>query len=252
MDQPGPAAGPGLATGDLRQDDRVAPLQPAHPAYVIYTSGSTGRAKGVAVTHHSVVSLIAGTRELFGFGAADAWTWFHSLAFDFSVWELWGALAHGGRLVVVPWQVSRSVRELLSLLARERVTVLSQTPSAFYQLMQAEAQDRAGADLALRWVVFGGEALDVRRLDGWHARHPRVPSLVNMYGITETTVHVTCLPLDPGKAAGGRPAARSAVRSPACGCSCSMSSCSRCRPGWPASCTWPGRGWPGDTRIVPA
>ena len=161
-------------------------------AYVIYTSGSTGQAKGVGVTHRDAVSLFTSTRRLFDFGADDAWTWFHSAAFDFSVWELWGPLLTGGRIVTVPYAVSRSPEEFLDLLEREEVTVLSQTPSAFYQLM-AEIEGQGKMLTSLRTIVFGGEALDPARLAGWWSRHPSGdgPRLVNMYGITETTVHVT-------------------------------------------------------------
>ncbi|MEV6029490.1 amino acid adenylation domain-containing protein, partial [Streptomyces sp. NPDC052036] len=178
--------------------ERLAPVTSDVPAYVIYTSGSTGRPKGVVVEHASVVRLFSATDGWFGFGADDVWTLFHSYAFDFSVWELWGPLLYGGRLVVVPFEVSRSAGEFLALLAREGVTVLNQTPSAFYQLMQAERDDPATGDaLALRYVVFGGEALDLGRLASWYERRgDGGPTLVNMYGITETTVHVTYLPLD--------------------------------------------------------
>ncbi len=173
-------------------------LDPHNPAYVIYTSGSTGEPKGVAVTHQNVVRLFGATEHLFRFGADDVWTLFHSFAFDFSVWEIWGPLLHGGRLVVVPYSVSRSPAEFLRLVARERVTVLNQTPSAFYQLMQADADNpEAGGKLALRHVIFGGEALELSRLDKWCERHAEgAPTLVNMYGITETTVHVTHITLD--------------------------------------------------------
>ncbi|MGW0934575.1 non-ribosomal peptide synthase/polyketide synthase [Streptomyces sp. NPDC002666] len=173
-------------------------VDPAHPAYVIHTSGSTGDPKGVVVPHRNVVRLFDTTRELFDFRAEDVWTLFHSYAFDFSVWELWGALLHGGRLVVVDHDTSRSPGRFLELLARERVTVLNQTPSAFHQLMQADEEaPETGRSLALRTVVFGGEALEPARLAGWYERHPDdAPRLVNMYGITETTVHVTYAALD--------------------------------------------------------
>ncbi|MEU3831006.1 amino acid adenylation domain-containing protein, partial [Streptomyces sp. NPDC029080] len=167
---------------------------PHHPAYVIYTSGSTGRPKGVVNTHHNVVRLFDATRRWFDFGPDDVWTLFHSYAFDFSVWELWGALLHGGRLVVVSYEVSRTPGAFLDLLAEHGVTVLNQTPSAFHQLAQADAS--GPRRLALRLVVFGGEALRLSRLADWYRRHPDdAPVLVNMYGITETTVHVTYQPL---------------------------------------------------------
>ena len=183
----------------------AAGLAPQHPAYVIYTSGSTGTPKGVAVTHQNVVRLFGTTEHLFHFGTLDVWTLFHSFTFDFSVWEIWGALLHGGRLVVVPYAISRSPPEFLMLMAREGVTVLNQTPSAFYQLLQTDRErPELGRGLALRHVIFGGEALDPRRLDGWYERHPdNAPALINMYGITETTVHVSHLLLDRKLAASG-------------------------------------------------
>ncbi|MFF8770891.1 amino acid adenylation domain-containing protein [Kitasatospora sp. NPDC015120] len=187
----------------LAQHERTRPLRAEDTAYVIYTSGSTGRPKGVPVTHHNVVRLFSATDHWFGFGADDVWTLFHSYAFDFSVWELWGALLHGGRLVVVPHLVSRDPAAFLALLARERVTVLNQTPSAFYQLSAAD-RERPGSELALRYVVFGGEALELARLDDWYRRHADdAPTLVNMYGITETTVHVSHIALDRASAAAG-------------------------------------------------
>jgi amino acid adenylation domain-containing protein len=168
---------------------------PDSAAYVIYTSGSTGRPKGVVVTHANVLRLFDATQDRFGFGAEDVWTLFHSYAFDFSVWELWGALLHGGRLVVVPFETSRDPEAFRALLGREGVTVLNQTPSAFRQLARAD-ESAAGDDLALRWVVFGGEALEPRSLKPWFDRHGDArPRLVNMYGITETTVHVTHRPV---------------------------------------------------------
>ncbi|TIS74785.1 MAG: amino acid adenylation domain-containing protein, partial [Mesorhizobium sp.] len=172
-------------------------LRPDHPAYVIYTSGSTGRPKGVVVPHQNVTRLLGSTDHWFQFGSDDVWTLFHSYAFDFSVWEIWGALATGGRLVVVPQLVSRSPGEFLELLVREGVTVLNQTPSAFSQLMQADRErPEIGRQLALRVVIFGGEALELKRLADWYERHGETtPRLINMYGITETTVHVSYLAL---------------------------------------------------------
>ncbi|MFH9392974.1 amino acid adenylation domain-containing protein [Streptomyces sp. NPDC017556] len=160
------------------------------PAYVIHTSGSTGRPKGVLVPHANVTALVDAVRDDFGLSPDDTWTCFHSAAFDFSVWEIWGPLLTGGRLVLVDHWTSRSPEDFHALLVRERVSVLSQTPSAFTQLAAA---DRTGGDLsALRLVVLGGEPLDTRPLLGWFDRHPEDRCrLVNMYGITETTVHVT-------------------------------------------------------------
>ncbi|MEU0656877.1 amino acid adenylation domain-containing protein [Streptomyces albogriseolus] len=176
---------------DLTDAERHSPTGPSDTAYIIHTSGSTGRPKGVPVPHTNVVRLFAAAAEHFDFRADDVWTLFHSYAFDFSVWEIWGALLHGGRLVVVPYAVSRSPREFLDLLHREGVTVLNQTPSAFEQLVDADAE-RGGDAGALRYVVFGGEALRPARLRPWTERHGLDrPALVNMYGITETTVHVT-------------------------------------------------------------
>src|SRR6516162_6673797 len=176
----------------------AAVLQPHNLAYVIYTSGSTGTPKGVAITHQNVVRLFGTTEHLFRFDAHDVWTLFHSFAFDFSVWEIWGPLLHGGRLVVVSYLISRSPGEFLALIAREGVTILNQTPSAFYQLVQAErVHPELGRTLVLRHVIFGGEALDVRRLEDWYEHHPdSAPALANMYGITETTVHVSHILLD--------------------------------------------------------
>ncbi|WP_454197557.1 amino acid adenylation domain-containing protein, partial [Nocardia sp. Marseille-Q1738] len=188
----------GLADGPVTDAERVAPLRAGNLAYVIYTSGSTGVPKGVGVTHRNVVELLTNTRPLFGFDERDVWTVFHSFAFDFSVWELWCALATGGSVVVVDYVTSRSPELLRELLIREKVTVLNQTPSAFRQLGEADRGASATTgEFALRYVIFGGEALDLRHLRSWYERHPvDAPRLVNMYGITETTVHVSFLPLD--------------------------------------------------------
>ncbi|WP_186057477.1 amino acid adenylation domain-containing protein [Burkholderia gladioli] len=177
-------------------------------AYVIYTSGSTGQPKGVMIEHRNVTRLFAATQAWYGFGPQDTWALFHSFAFDFSVWEIWGALLHGGRLVIVPKLTSRSPQACYALLCDTGVTVLNQTPSAFRQLIAAQAE--SDREHKLRHVVFGGEALEVGMLRPWYedARN-RDCQLVNMYGITETTVHVTYWPLSAeggGTSAGiGRP-----------------------------------------------
>ncbi|MFJ4095287.1 amino acid adenylation domain-containing protein [Kitasatospora sp. NPDC089913] len=184
----------------LAEEPSTAPetsgLAPDNSAYVIYTSGSTGRPKGVVVSHRNAVRLFTAAAGHFDFGPSDVWTMFHSFAFDFSVWEIWGPLLHGGRLVVVPFDVSRSPEDFLALLSEEHVTVLNQTPSAFHELVRAD-RERPDRPLDLRYVVFGGEALDLGRLSAWYDhRADDAPVLVNMYGITETTVHVSHLALD--------------------------------------------------------
>jgi amino acid adenylation domain-containing protein len=165
--------------------------RPEHLAYVIYTSGSTGLPKGCLVTQANVMRLFTATDPWFHFNGDDVWTLFHSSAFDFSVWEIFGALLYGGRLVLVPYMVSRSATEFRQLLLQEGVTVLNQTPSAFRQLTQADSTHERGG-FALRYVIFGGEALEFQSLRPWFDRYgDSSPRLVNMYGITETTVHVT-------------------------------------------------------------
>ncbi|WP_260396971.1 non-ribosomal peptide synthetase [Variovorax sp. KBW07] len=189
-------------SGEPAHDPGVG-VDPGSLAYVIYTSGSTGRPKGAQLSHRNVTRLLAATDGWFGFGPDDVWTMFHSYAFDFSVWEIFGALCTGGKLVVVPFWVSRSPEDFLSLLRTERVTVLNQTPSAFGQLTRLPALAEGG--LALRCVIFGGEALEPETLRSWMDRFgDETPRLVNMYGITETTVHVTYRPITRRDLDGGR------------------------------------------------
>ncbi|MEM4990087.1 amino acid adenylation domain-containing protein [Collimonas sp. H4R21] len=170
-------------------------LAPSDMAYVIYTSGSTGTPKGVMVEHRNVTRLFAATDAWFHFGAQDVWSLFHSFAFDFSVWEIWGALLHGGRLVVVPLETARSAEDFYRLLCREKITILNQTPSAFRQLIAA--QSGSAETHLLRHVIFGGEALEPATLAPWYTRKQNCATrLINMYGITETTVHVTYQPIE--------------------------------------------------------
>jgi amino acid adenylation domain-containing protein len=202
-----PAEGPRSVCLDtdwprIAQRPTIAPrgsLSPASLAYVIYTSGSTGRPKGCLIEHRSVIELFQATQDWFRFDQSDVWTWFHSAAFDFSVWEIWGALLYGGRLLIVPYDVSRTPDQFVELVYREGVTVLNQTPSAFRSFIYADAQSARGPG-ALRLVIFGGEALEVNSLAPWFERYgSNGPRLVNMYGITETTVHVTYCPLNPSE-----------------------------------------------------
>ena len=165
-------------------------------AYVIYTSGSTGKPKGCQITHANVARLFDHTDRWYGFRPSDVWTLFHSCAFDFSVWEIWGALLYGGKVVVVPYWVSRSPEAFAELLRRERVTVLNQTPSAFRQLTPFVLPTITPTDQTLRYVIFGGEALELASLLPWMEQYgDSKPALINMYGITETTVHVTYRPI---------------------------------------------------------
>lgn len=183
-----------LVRGDDLPRDTSGPATGAgwhDPAYVIYTSGSTGKPKGVVVPHSSVAALLANTRPDMDFGPDDVWVQFHSYSFDFAVWELWGALVHGGELLVPEYALTRSPVDFHRLVRERGVTVLNQTPSAFYQFIEAD-RHAGGPATALRRIIFGGEALDLGRLRGWVERHgTTTPELVNMYGITETTVHVT-------------------------------------------------------------
>ncbi|MEV7013096.1 amino acid adenylation domain-containing protein [Streptosporangium sp. NPDC051022] len=190
-------------------DDLRLPVATGSTAYVIYTSGSTGRPKGVAVAHANVMELFAATADRFGMGPGDVWTLFHSYTFDFSVWEMWGALLYGGRLVVVPKEVGRSPEAFALLLQRERVTFLNQTPSAFGQLVGLLEEEPRPLD-HLRWIVFGGEALQPHHVRRWFATGSAPKArLCNMYGITETTVHVTAYDITPetpfGRSVIGRP-----------------------------------------------
>lgn len=188
----------GIADTDVEQVDlllkgfRSVNPEPDQLAYVIYTSGSTGNPKGVQVSHYNVDRLFQACEGLFAFSHTDVWSQFHSFAFDFSVWEIWGALLYGGQIALVPWTVSLSAEQFGDFLEAEKVSILSQTPTAFSSLSPYVTGPSGPALSRLRWVVFGGEALEPGMLDSWFDKFGDAkPGLVNMYGITETTVHVT-------------------------------------------------------------
>ncbi|MCU0285070.1 MAG: amino acid adenylation domain-containing protein [Acidobacteria bacterium] len=175
----------GLSNFDIRASN----LFSSNLAYIIYTSGTTGKPKGVLVEHQNVIRLMTNDKFQFNFGNSDVWTMFHSFNFDFSVWEMYGALLYGGKLIIVPFMVSRDPGLFLQLLKEQQVTVLNQTPSAFYNLIDEEIKSTK-KELNLRYVIFGGEALKPVKLKKWQEKYPHT-TLVNMFGITETTVHVT-------------------------------------------------------------
>lgn len=165
---------------------------PRENGYVIYTSGTTGKPKGVSVPSKNIVALINATKDEFDLNETDVWTMFHSYSFDFSVWEMWGCLLTGGKLVVVPRETSKSHYDLHELLKEKKVTVLNQTPASFYALEKVDSENRGAQLTSIRLVIFGGEALDTSKLDTWFKRYPTTKCrVVNMYGITETTIHVT-------------------------------------------------------------
>jgi amino acid adenylation domain-containing protein len=174
-------------------ENPVSLNQPKDLLYVIYTSGSTGKPKGAMIEHANVVRLLFNDQMQFDFGQEDCWTLFHSYCFDFSVWEMYGALLYGGRLVIVPKNTAQDTDRFLAVLKNEQVTVLNQTPGAFYNLVDADRK-RPDQSLCLRYVIFGGEALKPVMLKPFRTNHPET-KLINMYGITETTVHVTYIEL---------------------------------------------------------
>jgi amino acid adenylation domain-containing protein len=164
-------------------------------AYVIYTSGTTGKPKGVLQLHGNVQRLFSATAEQFGFDHNDIWTLYHSYVFDFSVWEIWGALIHGGKLVIPDQETVKDIPCFVDLCIEQQVTVLNQTPGAFYTFADSLNSAQQASELSIKHIIFGGDALNLRQLDKWwHAAksHGYKTQLVNMYGITETTVHVTC------------------------------------------------------------
>jgi amino acid adenylation domain-containing protein len=172
----------------IGESDNPLPVNRAEDIlYVIYTSGTTGNPKGVMIEHRNLVRLLFNSKFQFDFNSLDVWTMFHSFCFDFSVWEMYGATLYGGKLVVVPKDAAKNGQQLLDLIVKEKITVLNQVPSSFYNLISLNRWNRKDS---IRYLIFGGEALAPKRLKQWKDTHPDA-RIVNMYGITETTVHVT-------------------------------------------------------------
>lgn len=175
---------------NLREGYNLHRINAPHDlAYIIYTSGTTGNPKGVMIEHKNVVRLMFNNKMQFDFRETDVWTMFHSYCFDFSVWEMYGGLLYGGKLILVPKDKVIDTDEFLRVLKEEKVTVLNQIPTPFYSLMNKELAI-SEKELNLRYVIFGGEALKPEMLRAWIKKYPKT-KLINMYGITETTVHVT-------------------------------------------------------------
>ncbi|MFZ8201755.1 amino acid adenylation domain-containing protein, partial [Alteromonas portus] len=187
---------PELATSLAQIDDKnlsntVVDVAVQSPAYVIYTSGSTGLPKGVLQPHANVGRLFDATAQNFEFTQNDVWTLFHSTTFDFSVWEFWGALLFGGKLLIPSKALTREIAEFATYCDEQGVSVLNMTPGAFYHFSEAAITQNLPLS-RLKYVVFGGDKLNLAKLDSWWSwRDSSSPELINMYGITETTVHVT-------------------------------------------------------------
>ena len=157
-------------------------------AYIIYTSGSSGKPKGVMVCHANIIELFRVSQPYFSFSDKDIWMLFHSFAFGFSVWEIWGALFYGARLVIVPHEVSQSPVAFYKMVCKKRITVLCQTPSAFRLFEYAQRRLNESHNSKIRYIIFSGESLEPYHVASWIARHGDCfPKLVNMYALTETS-----------------------------------------------------------------
>jgi amino acid adenylation domain-containing protein len=202
---------PGVAVFDLDREvatvaaapstDMALPLPATAPAYLVFTSGSAGRPKPVVVTHGNVAGLFAGITAGLGLDDRDTWSWFHSPAFGFSIWETWGALLHGACLAVVPEATRRDPAALADFLVEEGVTVFSQTPSAFRRLLDAPDFAARLAKGRVRCVALSGEPVRDDDVQRWFAQVPRGPELVNTYAITETAGQLTLRRFGPASAA---------------------------------------------------
>lgn len=165
-------------------------MNPENIAYVIYTSGSTGKPKGVKVSHRNLIQLILNENFPYDFNENDRWVLFHSLSFDVSVWEIFGTFFTGGSLFIADSETLKTTDTFINFLVDQRITILNQVPSVFYQLIRAAQLRSVRPALNLRYILFAGEALTPSMLKWWKSNFPEAKT-INMYGITETTIHVT-------------------------------------------------------------
>jgi amino acid adenylation domain-containing protein len=179
-----------LSSLEFTDEQFAAEVRPEQLAYIIYTSGTTGNPKGVLIEHRNVNRLLYNESNLFDFDHSDKWSLFHSYCFDFSVWEMYGALLYGGTLVMVPKEIAQESTQFFDFLKTEGITILNQTPTSFRSLSRINEDRLANTELSVRKVIFGGESLMPATLEAWKNAYPNC-ELINMYGITETTVHVT-------------------------------------------------------------
>ncbi|MBP2068858.1 amino acid adenylation domain-containing protein, partial [Streptomyces iranensis] len=188
-----------LPTTNLTPTEQPTPPDTRHPAYLIYTSGSTGTPKGVTIPQTNLIHLFTATHHYFTHHTPNptpqVWCQFHSYAFDFSVWEILGPLLHGHTLIIPNHHTTRSPHDLITLIHQEHITTLCQTPTALYHLINTHQQNHH-QPLPLQRIILGGEPLDPTRLTTFHQHHPHT-TIINMYGITETTIHTTHHPLNP-------------------------------------------------------
>ena len=177
----------------LQENVSGASLQALKPkledvCYLIYTSGTTGQPKGCAVTQGNLSNLFIGTASNFDFRSDDRWILAHSYGFDFSTWEIWGALLNGASLYIPERIEVRDSFKFYDLLIKENISILNQTPKAFENIiLVGESKPKLNG---VRYLVFGGDKLNINKIAEWQTKNPKVKA-VNMYGITETTVHVT-------------------------------------------------------------
>jgi tyrocidine synthetase-3 len=164
--------------------------------YLIYTSGTTGQPKGCCVTNANLSNLFLGSLAKFTITCEDRWIMAHSYGFDFSTWEIWGALLNGCSLIIPDRMTVKDSFKFYELLLEEKITILNQTPKSFDNLMLVGESSAQLIDL--KYLIFGGDKLNTKKIEVWKSQNNQV-TIVNMYGITETTVHVTYKEIEVGK-----------------------------------------------------